>query len=166
MRVKMSKPPPPAPTASAIGPCPTVIKNVGRPGTGSLPSTIAPPDHPCENLVLHKISHEVSRVFNDEKSTNCRQADQVTKIIGKHSNSLARKGRVQRATAAQEQFHERLPPKGNTGTSHTGLGGNGFYRGQELSPDRDNTLERHQARRVTQPHDQRRSPRGNNPGPR
>ena len=46
MRVKMSKPPPPAPTASAIGPCPTVIKIVGRPGTESLPSTIAPPDHP------------------------------------------------------------------------------------------------------------------------
>ena len=34
----MSKQPPPAPTASAIGPCPTVIKIVGRPGTGSLPS--------------------------------------------------------------------------------------------------------------------------------
>ena len=46
MRVKMSKQPPPAPTASAIGPCPTEIKIVGRPGTGSLPSTIAPPDHP------------------------------------------------------------------------------------------------------------------------
>ena len=46
MRVKMSIPPPPAPTASAIGPCPTVIKFVGRPGTGSLPRTIAPPYHP------------------------------------------------------------------------------------------------------------------------
>ena len=46
MRVKISKPPPPAPTASAIGPCPTVIKIAGRPGTGSLPSTIAPPDQP------------------------------------------------------------------------------------------------------------------------
>ena len=46
MRVKMSKPPPPAPTGSAIGPCPTVIKIVGRPGTGSLPRTIAPPDRP------------------------------------------------------------------------------------------------------------------------
>ena len=46
MRVKMSKQPPPAPTTSAVGPCPTVIKIVGRPGTGSLPSTIAPPDHP------------------------------------------------------------------------------------------------------------------------
>ena len=46
MRVKMSKQLPPAPTASAVGPCPTVIQIVGRPGTGSLPSTIAPPDHP------------------------------------------------------------------------------------------------------------------------
>ena len=41
----MSKQTPPAPTASAIGPCPTFIQIVGRPGTGSLPSTIAPPDH-------------------------------------------------------------------------------------------------------------------------
>ena len=53
MRVKMSKPPPPAPTVSAIGPCPTAIKIVGRPGTVSLPSTIAPPDHPLhDNNVL------------------------------------------------------------------------------------------------------------------
>ena len=28
----MSKQPPPAPTASAVGPCPTVIQIVGRPG--------------------------------------------------------------------------------------------------------------------------------------
>ena len=42
MRVKMSKQPPPAPTASAVGPCPTIIQIVGRPGTGSLLSTIAP----------------------------------------------------------------------------------------------------------------------------
>ena len=45
-RVKMSKQPPPAPTAGAIGPCPTIIQIVGRPGTVSLPRTIAPPDHP------------------------------------------------------------------------------------------------------------------------
>ena len=46
-RVKMSKPPPPpsAPSASTIGPCSTTIQIVGRPGTGSLPRTIAPPDH-------------------------------------------------------------------------------------------------------------------------
>ena len=46
MRIKISKQPPPAPTASAVGPCPTLIQIVGRSGTGSLPSTIAPPDHP------------------------------------------------------------------------------------------------------------------------
>ena len=46
---KMSKQPQPAPTASAVGPCPTVIQIVGRPGTESLPSTIAPPDHPFIN---------------------------------------------------------------------------------------------------------------------
>ena len=44
MRVKMSKQPPPAPTTSAVCPCLTVIQIVGRPGTRSLPSTIAPPD--------------------------------------------------------------------------------------------------------------------------
>ena len=46
----MSKLLPPAPTASAVGPCPTVIQIVGRLGTGSLPSTIAPPDHPLNAL--------------------------------------------------------------------------------------------------------------------
>ena len=49
MRVKMSIQPPPAPTASAVGPCPTVIQSEGRPETGSLPSTIAPPDHPRQD---------------------------------------------------------------------------------------------------------------------
>ena len=40
MRVKMSKQPPPAPTASAVGPCSTIIKVVGRPG-GSQQKTIS-----------------------------------------------------------------------------------------------------------------------------
>ena len=57
MRVKMSKQPPPAPTASAVGPCPTVIQIVGRPGTGSLPSTIAPPDHPL-NISFKNLKHD------------------------------------------------------------------------------------------------------------
>ena len=48
MRVKRSIQPPPAPTARAVGPCPTVIQIVGRPGTGSLPRAIAPPDNPLE----------------------------------------------------------------------------------------------------------------------
>ena len=42
----MSKQHSPAPTASAKGPCPTIIQIVGRPGTGSLPRAISPPDHP------------------------------------------------------------------------------------------------------------------------
>ena len=57
MRVKMSKHPPPAPTASAVGPCPTVIQIVGRPGTGSLPSIIAPSDPPPPLKVYRKIKH-------------------------------------------------------------------------------------------------------------
>ena len=47
----MSKQPPPATTASAVGPGPTVIRIVGRPGTGSLPSTIAPPDRPEGSVI-------------------------------------------------------------------------------------------------------------------
>ena len=66
MRVKMSKPAPPAPTASAIGPCPTVIKIVGRPGTGSLPSTIAPPDHPIH---LWKFGENLSISLGDSLHT-------------------------------------------------------------------------------------------------
>ena len=42
----MSKQPPPAPTASAKEPCPTIIQIVGRPGTESFPRAIALPDHP------------------------------------------------------------------------------------------------------------------------
>ena len=62
MRVKMSEQPPPAPTASAVGPCPTVIQSVGRQGTGSLPSTIAPPDHPLEPLKFHCMSKKIQRI--------------------------------------------------------------------------------------------------------
>ena len=50
MRVKMSKQPPPAPTANAVGPCPTVSQMLGCPGTESLPCTIAPPDHPLQEF--------------------------------------------------------------------------------------------------------------------
>ena len=68
MRVKMSKPPPPAPTASAIGPCPTVIKIVGRPGTGSLPSTIAPPDHPARQCEVDRTTLGTHKIkLTDEK---------------------------------------------------------------------------------------------------
>ena len=60
---KNSKPPPPAPTASAIGPCPTVIKIVGRPGTGSLPSTIGTTrPHPRLNRKNTIFNTEFTRV--------------------------------------------------------------------------------------------------------
>ena len=45
----MSKQPPRAPAANAVGPCPALIKIVGRPGSGSLPRTITPPNHPLLN---------------------------------------------------------------------------------------------------------------------
>ena len=61
----MSKQPPPAPTASAVGPCPTVIKIVGRPGTGSSHSTFAPPDHPRSTLKIRQNGGWEARRFAD-----------------------------------------------------------------------------------------------------
>ena len=69
MRVKMSKQPPPAPTASAVGPCPTVIQIVGRPGTGSLPSTITPPDHPPMETKYRRSNCEKSKIRTPQKHT-------------------------------------------------------------------------------------------------
>ena len=88
----MSKPPPPAPTASAIGPCPTVIKIVGRPGTESLPSTIAPPDHPRQYFSLYRVVSQregEKREMIDEKKnvqttptrTNCKRRGPFPTII-------------------------------------------------------------------------------------
>ena len=64
MRVEMSKQPPPAPTASVGGPCPTIIQIVGRPGTGSFTQhhrttrpplfsyVVAPQKNPLNGMVL------------------------------------------------------------------------------------------------------------------
>ena len=46
MREKKVQTTPPVPTKSAVGPCPTLIQISRTPGTGSLASAIAPPDHP------------------------------------------------------------------------------------------------------------------------
>ena len=58
----------PAPTASAVGPCPTVVQIVGRPSTGSSPSNIAPPDHPRETAV--RVTSEILEV--NQLTTVCR----------------------------------------------------------------------------------------------
>ena len=58
----MSKLPPlpPAPTASAIGPCLSIIQIVGCPGTGSLPRIIALPrdlqiwKDSCNRLLIYE----------------------------------------------------------------------------------------------------------------
>ena len=48
----MSKQPPPAPTASAEGPCPTIVQTVGRPGTGVYPAPSHHPTTPCLELIF------------------------------------------------------------------------------------------------------------------
>ena len=61
----MSKQPPPTPTANATGPCPIIIQIVGCPGTGSLPRTIAPPDHPhsLTNPFMNKSGEMILSIY-------------------------------------------------------------------------------------------------------
>ena len=76
----MSKQPPPAPTASAVGPCPTVIQIVGRPGTGSYTQhhrTTRPPPPPTHThpdgifLILNANSVRNSLEANSEFRCKC-----------------------------------------------------------------------------------------------
>ena len=76
----MAKQPPSAPTASAIGPCPTIIQIVGRPGTRSLPRTIAPPDHP-ENLIVFLGTQERVRNSRGNKAISVRLTKGITVIL-------------------------------------------------------------------------------------
>ena len=70
----MSKLPPLAPTASAVVPYHTVIKIVGRPGTGSLPSTIAPADQPPPPPAPIQREGERREMIDDERTNvqTCR----------------------------------------------------------------------------------------------
>ena len=69
----MSKQHPSAPIASTIGPCPTVIQIVGRPGTGSFSSTIALPDHPQDvRTASNKITWTGGGASTSLRSTNPR----------------------------------------------------------------------------------------------
>ena len=72
MRVKMSEQPPPAPTASAVGPGPTVIQIVGRLGTGNLPRAIAPHDHPRERK--REMTDESKNVITAPTRTYCKHS--------------------------------------------------------------------------------------------
>ena len=79
----MSKQPPPAPTASAIGPCRTLIQIVGRPGTESLPCTFAPPDHPRQHFVTTRVVHLPKRTeasIKITKSDKCRPNHQLLQL--------------------------------------------------------------------------------------
>ena len=89
----MSKQPPPAPTASAVGPCPTVMQIVGRPGTGSLPSTIAPPDHLQANvIVLLLVLVNLSLIRISDLSDTERVIDSITHkhTIAKMTSNISR----------------------------------------------------------------------------
>ena len=94
MRVKMSKQPPPAPTASAVGPCPTVIQIVGRPGTGRLPSTIAPPDRP----ILAEEEQELEALVESLDKTCTRYKMEIsaekTKLMTNSANGIQREIKV------------------------------------------------------------------------
>ena len=81
-RVKIPQQSPPAPTASAIDPYPTIIQIVGRPGTESLPRTIAPPDHPQKGLwrwwkgLLTRETY-TNLQFTDEKDANAEKEQKL-----------------------------------------------------------------------------------------
>ena len=77
----MSKQPPPAPTASAVGPCPTVIHIVGRPGTGSLPSTIAPPDNPQREQCIRSLGFEHVTIWEHEFNRLLRENESAANFV-------------------------------------------------------------------------------------
>ena len=86
---------PPAPTASAIGPCPTVIKIVGRPGTGSLPSTIAPPDHPPRHWKFTQ-HHRTTRPTPYASRHRLEESSEAVHIVDKSVTAMAEKTKSKR----------------------------------------------------------------------
>ena len=61
---------PPASTASAVGPCPTLIQISRRPGTGILASNIAPSDHPLEIIYIYIYAFSTIWVSIEKKYQN------------------------------------------------------------------------------------------------
>ena len=66
MSVKISKQPPPAPTASAVGPCPTIIQIVGRPALEVYLAPWHPPTTPrkLRKILLFDINFLVPTAMN------------------------------------------------------------------------------------------------------
>ena len=85
----MSKQPPPAPTASAVGPCPTIIQIVGRPGTGSLSRTTAPPDQPQHSETsyrCHNMTTSNSFTYMYIVYANARVSTRLTELLIRLTN--------------------------------------------------------------------------------
>ena len=92
----MSAQPPLAPTARAVGPCPTVIKTVGRADTGSLPSTFAPPEHPPLAEEEQELEALVENL--DEICTRFKMeiSAEKTKLMTNSANGTQREIKVKR----------------------------------------------------------------------
>ena len=119
----MSKQPPPAPTSSAVGPCPTVIQIVGRPGTGSLPSTIAPPDHPLQGSGIQYHTHH-------HRCPQCHYYVRYLKVrITRHGWGI-NQGTCSSTTGCRVTRHGWGINQGtcNTSTGLVGFGFNGHLR--------------------------------------
>ena len=82
MRVKISKQPPPAPTASAVGPCPTIIQIVG-------PKEIALFMRMCSNLkVPWCITKCIPAIFCSNSFSHCRVDQKKTVTISQMLNHV------------------------------------------------------------------------------
>ena len=87
MRVKISEQPPPAPTTSAVGPCPTVIQIVGRCGTEStlwvpgcfIPETFHPRMFPPRHIGKYS-----KRGYQKHFIPGCFLADTSANIVNEY----------------------------------------------------------------------------------
>ena len=92
MREKMSKQPPPAPTASAIGPCPTIIQTSRTPPhwkfTQHLRSTRPPPYNFRENAIKLKQFMKLYFMFKQLKQDlkNRRMADAMDLLVNYYTS--------------------------------------------------------------------------------
>ena len=89
-REKMSKPPPPAGTESAIGPCPTIIKLVGRPALKVYPAPSHHPISPSKTTPTGSAGRYLSRITVSTGSKSSRKSLRKPSI----TDSLCRKRKL------------------------------------------------------------------------